>query len=238
LSALLDPRIATGMAALLARRRKRIDAGETPIGWKVGFGAPAAMAKLAIDRPLVGFLMRTNEVQSGDSVPLGGWTKPVAEPEVAVILGKDLVGDADEADAAAAIAALAPAIELANLDPAPEEVERILAGNIYHRHVIVGRADRTRSGGSVAGLRTRVTRNGEEIASQPELEANTGRIVATVRSVADLLERCGERLRTGEIVIAGSIIPPLFLTAEDRELIHDVEGLGSVSVRFTHRRHA
>ena len=38
-----DPRIARGMRAQLARRRERIAAGEAPLGWKVGFGAPAAM---------------------------------------------------------------------------------------------------------------------------------------------------------------------------------------------------
>jgi 2-keto-4-pentenoate hydratase len=87
----------------------------------------------------------------------------------------------------------------------------------------------------VTGLRTRVIRNGEEAATQSELEANTGRIVAIVRHVAGLLSRCGERLRAGELIIAGSVTPPLFLDADDREIAHEVEGLGSVSVRFKHR---
>ena len=222
------------MAALLAERNRRIAAGEAPIGWKVGFGAKTAMEKLDIAAPLVGFLTSAGQVQAGEAVPLAGWSQPVAEPELAVHIGKDLSGDADEATVAAAIAALAPAIELANLDPAPDDIATILRGNIYHRHVIVGPADRSRSGGSVTGLRTRVIRNGEEVAVQSALEANTGRIVAIVRHVADLLQRSGERLRAGEFIIAGSVTPPLFLDAEDRELIHEVAGLGSVSVRLTH----
>jgi quercetin dioxygenase-like cupin family protein len=49
----IDDRIPVGMREQLARRDER---GERQIGWKVGFGAPAAMEMLKIDRPLVGFL--------------------------------------------------------------------------------------------------------------------------------------------------------------------------------------
>ncbi len=228
-----DPRIADGMADLLAKRRERIAAGETPIGWKVGFGAKAAMEKLDISAPLIGFLMASGRVEPGSTVSLAGWTKPVAEPEVAVHIGQDLPGGGDEAAAEAAIAGLSTAIELADLDPAPDTIATILEGNIYQRRVIVGPVDGSRRGGSVAGLRTRVIRNGEEYAAQAELEANTGRLVAIVRHVADVLEGCGERLRAGDFIIAGSITPPIFLEESDRELAHDIEGLGSVSVRFT-----
>ncbi|MGH6925308.1 MAG: 2-keto-4-pentenoate hydratase [Propylenella sp.] len=227
-----DPRVAAGMAAQFALRKRRIAAGEKPIGWKVGFGAKAAMEKLGTSAPLIGFLTSAGLLQSGDAVSLKGWTHPVGEPELAVHIEDDLAGDASDATVEAAIAGLAPAIELANLDPAPDRVETILSGNIYHRHVIVGALDRSRSGGSVTGLRAHVIRNGEEVASQSALEANTGRIVAIVRHVADVLAHHGERLAAGEFIIAGAVTPPLFLDSRDRELVHHVDGLGNVSVRF------
>ena len=37
-----DPRVARGMAAELGNWRRRLAAGEEPLGWKVGFGAAAA----------------------------------------------------------------------------------------------------------------------------------------------------------------------------------------------------
>ena len=43
-----DPRIARGMEKQLAVRRARIAAGETPLGWKVGLGAPPATRTTAI----------------------------------------------------------------------------------------------------------------------------------------------------------------------------------------------
>jgi 2-keto-4-pentenoate hydratase len=41
-----DPRIVRGMEKQLAARRARIAAGEKPIGWKVGLGAPPAMVRI------------------------------------------------------------------------------------------------------------------------------------------------------------------------------------------------
>ena len=67
-----DPRIARGMAAQLARRRERLDAGEQPLGWKVGFGAPAAMEKLKLAAPLVGFLTDQALVASDATFSLAG----------------------------------------------------------------------------------------------------------------------------------------------------------------------
>jgi 2-keto-4-pentenoate hydratase len=45
------------MAAQLAKRRARIGAGEKPLGWKVGLGAPAAMKNLGLAGPAVGFIL-------------------------------------------------------------------------------------------------------------------------------------------------------------------------------------
>src|SRR3954447_2287347 len=103
-----DPRIARGMEKQFGERRARIAAGEKPLGWKVGLGAPPAMERLKIKAPLVGFMMQKSLVPNASTVSLAGWAKPVAEPEIAVHMGSDLPGGADRAATAAAIAALGP----------------------------------------------------------------------------------------------------------------------------------
>ena len=90
-----DPRVKRGMAVQLERRRALIAAGGKPIGWKIGFGAKPIMERLKISGPLVGFLMQSGHVASGGTISLAGWTNPVAEPEVAVYMGKDLAAGAD-----------------------------------------------------------------------------------------------------------------------------------------------
>ncbi len=229
---LADGRIARGMRAPLELRRRAIAAGATPIGWKVGFGAPAALTKLAIAAPLLGFMLDRNVAASGSTIPLAGWAKPAAEPEIAVEMGADLPGGGSRAAAADAIGAIGPAIELADVTFAPDDVEQILAGNIFHRHVLFGPRDRARKGARIDGLHARVRRNGAAHAETTELEANTGRLVDIVRHVADVLAACGERLKAGEVIIAGSVIAPIFLGSQDRALDYALDPIGAVAVRF------
>src|SRR5688500_6944266 len=85
-----DPRIERGMLAQLTERRRRIDAGEASLGWKLGMGVPAAMAKLGTDAPLVGYLLAPARVADGGTVSIDGWGNARLEPEIAVHLGADL----------------------------------------------------------------------------------------------------------------------------------------------------
>src|SRR5206468_11829026 len=113
-------------------------------------------------------------VANGATVSLAGWTKPVAEPEVAVQMGKDLPAGADRAAASAAIAGVGPAIELADLNPPPDDVEVTLAGNIFHRHVILGAPDASRAGAKLDGLSGRVFRRGALAAREDNVERLIG----------------------------------------------------------------
>jgi 2-keto-4-pentenoate hydratase len=211
-----DSRIQQGMEKQLRLRRDRLDAGEKPIGWKVGFGAPAAMERLAIDGPLVGFLTDRSILDSGKTAVISNWSQGFAEPEIAVYLGSDLTAGSDRATARAAIASIGPAIELADINIPPDNVEAILAGNVYHRHVIFGRADTSRAGCVLDGLVGRVYHNESQIAEVTDSQSATGDLIDIVRHVADVLAAFGERLQAGEIIITGSIVPPISIAPQDR----------------------
>jgi 2-keto-4-pentenoate hydratase len=228
-----DPRIARGMETQLAARRARIAAGERPIGWKVGLGAAAAMQRLGIKAPLVGYMMEKSLLPDGASVPVGAWTQPVAEPEIAVYMAADLPGGADRAATIAAIGSLGAAIELADLDPTPPDVEEALAGNIFHRHVILGPADPARAGVRLDGLAGVVFRRGKEAARQVDLQANIGEIVGIVTHVAGTLSAYGERLRAGDVIITGSIVAPPRIEKDETEFAYALEPMKPLSVRFT-----
>jgi 2-keto-4-pentenoate hydratase len=228
-----DPRIQRGMVEQLSKRRARIAAGERPLGWKVGFGAPAIMEKFRITAPLVGFLMQGGLIPSGGSASLKGWAKPVAEPEIAVHIGSDLLGGGDRAAAAAAIAALGPAIELADADLPFEDPEAILKGNIFQRHVVLGEPDASRAGGSTVGLTAQVFRRDAEVARTSDPEAATGKVVDIVRHVADLLAAFGEKLSAGDVIIAGSVVPPLFVEPGEASVAYAIDPVGRISVAFT-----
>ncbi len=222
--------VAAGMAVQAAERQARIAAGERPIGWKLGFGTPAALAKFALTGPLVGYMMEKSVIASGGEADLTGWVKPVAEPEIAVRIGADVADGA--AFTSAAIEAFAPAIELADLFFPPEDAEKILAHNIYHRSVLTGAFRPAGAGFDWSRLRGTVRRNGEAHASVEDVEANTGRFVEILRICADTLAAGGEQLRKGDVVILGSVVPPIFLAPDDTEVAFEIADAGRVSVRL------
>jgi 2-keto-4-pentenoate hydratase len=226
-----DPRVLRGMKKQLELRQARLDGGEKPLGWKVGFGAPAAMEGLKLDAPLIGFLTDPSLLPSGASVSIAGWTKAVAEPEIGVYLGRDLSGTPDRETTRKAIASIGPAIELADVNFPPDDVETVLAGNIYHRHVILGRRDASRAGCVLAGLAGYVYRNGTEFAATTNLQALTGDLVDIVGHVADLLAAFGERLRAGEVIITGSIVPPV-LVAGNEEIRYTLDPVDTISIHL------
>lgn len=201
----LDPRVADGMREQLASRRARLDAGERPLGWKVGFGSPASFELLSTDRPLVGFLTDASLLDDGAEVAIGDWMAPALEAEIAVRLAADVAGDASRDEVREAIAGLAVAIELVDVHPPPSDVRAILAGNIFHRHVVLGPFDEDRRDGE--GVTGRVARDGVEVAATDDPAAATGELVEVVRLTAELLAACGERLREGEVVITGAVVP-------------------------------
>jgi len=226
-----DPRIANGMHQQLLWRQELLAAGKKPLGWKLAFGGPAAMQRLQIQAPLVGFLMEDAAVPTGSTISLRGWIKPAAEPELTVYLGKDIYGGADRQTIIAAIAGLGAAIEIADVDHPSEDVEGTLVRNIYQRHVVFSGWDNRFAGGQLKGLRARVHHDAAELANTTDFEALTGELIRVVGHVATLLTYFGETLRAGQVIIAGSITPPIWVKAGETIGFH-LEPLEPISVKF------
>src|SRR6187549_3068714 len=118
-----DARISRGMRGQMELRKRRFNEGAHQVGWKVGFGAPAAQKNLKLTAPLVGFILDRAMLPSGAKVPLAGWQKPAAETEIAAYIGRDLPAQATRDDVRKAVAAIGPAIELADIDCPMDDVE-------------------------------------------------------------------------------------------------------------------
>ena len=227
-----DPRVKRGMQAQLARRAERMGAGEKPLGWKIGLGAPAAMANLGTSGPQVGYLLQSALLSSGAQVNVKGWTQPGAEPEIAVQIGSDVAPGSDAATARAAIAALMPAIELIDLDSAPtaENLDTVLAGNMFQRHVLLGEG--RRGGGETADLSAHVFRRGKLATEAADPEALTGKVPNLLVHLANTLNAFGESLKAGDIVICGSTVPMPLIEPDETEFDYELRPIGAASVRF------
>ena len=232
MTGLSDPRIAKGMKRQFALLKERERSGARRIGWKVGFGAAAAKERLGLSGPLIGFLLDQAVLADGATVSLNGWTKPVAEPEIAIEMAHPLRGTPSEVEILQAIGVMGPAIELADLDIPPDDVEAILAGDIFQRHVTFGPRRHVDLTTGLSRLSGKVTRSGQDVAVPADLQANTGGLIEIVGHVTATLAAFDLDLQTGDIIIAGSVTPPLMLNWEDTTLRWDLAPIGSVSLNF------
>ena len=191
------------------------------------------MQKFGLKAPLVGYLMQRALLLSGSNVSLAGYIKPVAEPEICVRMARDLGPNASVETTMTSIKEILPAIELADLDPVPtpDNLDAVLDGDIFQRHVIL--CGNTRPGGSVDGLTSRVIRRGKEAARTSDLEALTGKLLDIVAHVASTLSAFAEKLSAGDVIITGSITPPLMIEPDEIEMAHAIDPIGEVSVRFS-----
>ncbi len=209
----MNPRIESGTRAMLALREAALAAGETPLGWKVGLGSPAAFERLGTDRPLAGFLLRSGLAgrRRGGRHLLVGQPQPGARGR-----RRDRRRRRHRERGAA--------IELVDTTPLSTDPDEILRTNIYHRHVILGPLHP----GRAAGVTGRLLRDGEEIARSDDPEAVTGELGAVVRSVTDLL---AGHVSPGDIIITGSVFAPV--PVGPGRYVAELPPLGTLHVELT-----
>ena len=227
-----DARVRAGLTRQLAMRTRMLEAGVAAIGWKVGFGSPSALELMQIGAPLIGFLTDATLLESGAWVDVAGWQRGIVEFEVAVYLGEDLGPEASDQEARAAVSAVGPAIELADVDLAvgAASLEEILACDIFHKGVILGVPDEERAGLAIGGLIARVLIDGREVVRTADLQAITGAYSSIVTTVADTLAANGEVLRKGDVIITGSVVPPIPVS-EGTEFVFALDPFHPISVR-------
>ena len=199
---------------MLVRRRELLAQGAEPIGWKIGFNVSAAQQKLGIDGPLAGFLSSDGLLEDGAEVSLGEGPV-VIESEVAVELGED----------GRSIVALLPALEVADPPDLNQDVETILAGNIFHRAVAFGPRVQTNAPG---GGRVLVNGEVEHVMAPGETGAHLEEMVEAVRR---RLAAVDEDLVPGQRIITGVLAPPHVAHPGDRVRL-ELDELGGVELLF------
>jgi 2-keto-4-pentenoate hydratase len=213
-----DPRVIAGMEKLLARRREMLAAGAKPLGWKLAWGTEAAMSKLGTSGPVVGFLTDRTLITPGSKCSIAGWTAPKLEPEIAIHLGPGGRG----------VVGITAAIELADADLPPTETEAVLAGDIYHRGVVLDRAAAPVP--LFHPIAARISRDGAQlVAATADAEAEVGRIEELAEWTVAYLEHFGEATAEGEVIISGSVVPLLDIVP-GQTLRSSIEGVGSLEV--------
>jgi 2-oxo-3-hexenedioate decarboxylase len=200
----MDERVERGM------RRQLDSAPDDRIGWKLALNAPAIVEALGIGEPALGGLFRSR-VASGEH-SLAGATRPAVEPELVLEAGPD-----------ASVARIGVALEVVDLDLPLDDVEEVVAANIFHRAVAFGSRV-----APVSPARAVFRVDEEERAVVDEFEAPAD----TLAFVDRFLRGVGRELAPGELVIAGALVAAVPVQPGDTVSLQ-LDGIGSVELRFT-----
>jgi 2-keto-4-pentenoate hydratase len=188
-----------GFEQQLRTWRSALDAGAQRMGWKIGLGLVDGQAE-----PELGHLTSATRIEDGGTYRRGDDRELRAEAELAVVVG----------------GGYAAAIELVDVGRPPDDLESIVAANVFHRGLVLGPTgpsppDRIRM--TVAGTVHEPDREGED----PE---------ARLATAARRLAAAGEELRSGDVLITGSVIHVPVAPGDLVEL--DMGALGRLSVRI------
>src|SRR5437764_4581200 len=144
-----DERVRAGLERMIEARARAIDAGQRPVGWKIGWNVPAVREQLGVSSSVIGFMLESGVRPAAEPVSLAGAARPGAEVELALHAGAD-----------ATLAAVGPGIEI--VDPSGDfgDVVASRAANVWHRGAAVG-APAAWSDALLDEIEVRVEHNGE-----------------------------------------------------------------------------
>ncbi|MGH3734678.1 MAG: 2-keto-4-pentenoate hydratase [Micromonosporaceae bacterium] len=213
--------------------RRRVRAGSSVVGHKVGLSSLAMQRMMGVDEPDYGHLLDDMRAFETRPVPVRRYCYPRVEPEVAFLLGADLRADGcTEADVVAATEAYAPALELIDSRIRDWKIglADTISDNASSAGFVLGAARVKPSDVDITGIGVTLWRSGERVA-EGRSDAVLGNPVTAVAWLARKVASFGVRLRAGHVILPGSCTRAIDARAGD-EFRGDFDGLGSVSLGF------
>ena len=215
------------LAAKLAR-------GARVAGYKAGLTSHAKMKQMGVTDPVFGFLVDEFTVAEGAEIKVSELIHPKVEPEIAFVTRTELKGPGCSiASVLAASDLVLPGIEVidSRYRDFKFDLKSVVADNTSAaRFVVGGHAVDARS----VDLRTTgivLEKNGEPVALGAGA-AVLGHPAAAVAMLVNHLGRRGQSLPAGSLVLSGGATEAVAVQAGDHVTLR-VQGMGSVSVRFT-----
>ncbi len=213
--------------------QRRIDAGETVVGKKIGVTSKIVMQMLGVNQPDFGQMLSGMVFNEGEPIVAASMIAPKAEAEVAFLLNRDLVGPGvTAADVLRATECVMPCFEIVDsrIRDWKIKIQDTVADNASCGVLTLGGVRRSPRHVDLALAGMVLEKNGEVISTSCGVSVQ-GSPVNAVAWLANTLGRLGIALKAGEIILSGSQSPLVPVQAGD-SLHCSVGGLGSTSVRF------
>jgi 2-oxo-3-hexenedioate decarboxylase len=214
--------------ALIALRTGR---GERVVGTKLGFTSKAKMAQMGVSEIIVGQLTDAMQVPAGGEVALDRFIHPRIEPEVAFRLARDVDPDGADANVAAAVDAIAPALEIidSRYRDFRFDLPGVVADNTSAAAFVIG--DWQPIDGDVLNLPdhdVELIVDGDVVQRGSTADI-LGHPANALRELTAMARKYGFSLTAGQIVLAGAATAAAPFAASSVEA--RVHGLGGVTVR-------
>ena len=218
--------------------RRKLAAGRTIRGWKIGLTSRAMQQALNITTPDSGVLFDDMFFNSGDMIPKGRFIQPRVETEIAFLAGHPITGTMTREQVLAAIETVAPALEILDtrvlrqnpLTGATRKVGDTIADNAANAGIVLGTQRHAPEEYDLRWVGAITARNG----TIEETGLGAGVLSDPVESVLWLARRLGEhgqRIAAGDWILSGSFIRPI--EARPGDLIAaDFGAFGQVTVSF------
>lgn len=213
--------------------QRRLDAGETVVGKKIGVTSKAVMDMLGVYQPDFGYLLSGMVYGEGESIAVNTLIQPKAEGEIAFVLKKDLLGPGiTNAMVLAATECVMPCFEIVDsrIRDWKIRIQDTVADNASCGVFVLG--DRAVSARAVdlSTCGMVLEKNGEVIGTGAGAAA-LGSPVNAVAWLANTLGRLGIPLKAGEVVLSGALAAMAPVKAGDNFRL-SLGGIGACSVRF------
>jgi 2-oxopent-4-enoate/cis-2-oxohex-4-enoate hydratase len=214
---------------------RRVEAGESIIGKKIGVTSKAVQNMLNVHQPDFGYLTDRMVFGNGDEMPVSELLiQPRAEGEIAFMLKRDLIGPGvSNADVLRATEAVIPCFEIVDsrIRDWKIKIQDTVADNASCGLFVLGdkAVDPRKVDLATAGMV--VEKNGELLSTGAGAAA-LGSPVNCVAWLANTLGSFGIPLKAGEVILSGSLVPLEPVVAGDFMRV-EIGGIGSASVRFT-----
>jgi 2-oxopent-4-enoate/cis-2-oxohex-4-enoate hydratase len=213
--------------------QRRLEAGETIVGKKIGVTSKVVMEMLKVGQPDFGQMTSGMVFNEGEAIEAASMISPKAEAEVAFVLKADLMGPGiTAADVLRATDFVVPCFEIVDsrIKDWKIKIQDTVADNASCGVLTLGglRKDPRKVDLALAGM---VLEKNGELVSTSTGAAVQGSPVNAVAWLANTLGRLGIGLKAGEVILSGSQSPLVPVKAGD-SLVCSVGGLGGTSVRF------
>ncbi len=184
--------------------------GESIVGWKIGATSSFAQQFLGCDGPFAGPVFAGTVYDSGAEIPASDLHNPMAEPEIALTLGRDVLaadGPFSTDDLIAAVASARPSIELVGgcfPDISTCGYRTVIADQGANQGLVLG-AERTDwLSLDLESVACAFVVDGDQVAAGVGSDALGGPLIALAWLVDHLSGR-GIDLRAGQVISTGTI---------------------------------